>query len=150
VSCLVYLLSALTRRLSSKESDSAAIDYNKLDYNVIHKEYTEKEIKKVRTRYRTTFLRYKAQEEELIRFEEEHDILTRWTPESAPYKEAEKLLAERSYRRAVDNLERLVVQRLFELTKLGMNGVGECVISSSKCISIIFQATSLERRSVKL
>ena len=65
------------------------------------------------------------QEEELTRFKEEHQILTRWTPDSAPYKEAEKLLAERSYRRAVDNLEHLVIQRLFELTKLGMNGVGK-------------------------
>ena len=72
------------------------------------------------------------QEEELIRFEEEHNILTRWTPESPAYKEAEKLLVERNYRRAVDNLERLVVQRLFELTKLGMNGVGECVVAFSK------------------
>jgi len=55
--------------------------------------------------------------------------LTRWTPESPAYKEAEKLLVERNYRRAVDNLEWLVVQRLFELTKLGMNGVGECVVA---------------------
>ncbi|KAF9032732.1 hypothetical protein BJ165DRAFT_1357706, partial [Panaeolus papilionaceus] len=30
----------------------------------------------------------------------------------------------RAYRHALDSLERLVVQRLFELTKLGMNGVG--------------------------
>ena len=47
-----------------------------------------------------------------------------WTPDSEIYKETQTLLVERSYRRAVDNLERLVVQRLFELTKLGMNGVG--------------------------
>ncbi|KAI0349008.1 hypothetical protein OH77DRAFT_1384823, partial [Trametes cingulata] len=30
----------------------------------------------------------------------------------------------RKYRLALDNLERLVVQRLFELKKLGMNGLG--------------------------
>lgn len=34
-------------------------------------------------------------------------------------------MTERKYRRAIDNLERLVVQRLFEMTKLGMNGVGK-------------------------
>jgi hypothetical protein len=49
----------------------------------------------------------------------------RWLPNSEIYKATQKLLVERSYRRAVDNLERLVVQRLFELTKLGMNGVGK-------------------------
>ena len=114
--------------LPRKESESAAADYAKLDYNIIYKGYTKKETTPVKTRYRTTFTRYKMQEEELTRFEEEHEILTRWTPDSAPYKEAEKLLAERSYRRAVDNLERLVVQRLFELTKLGMNGVGKYFI----------------------
>ena len=32
----------------------------------------------------------------------------------------------RKYYKSVDTLERLIVQRLFELTKLGMRGVGEC------------------------
>ena len=78
----------------------------------------------VRTRHRTTFTRWAAKEEELSRYEEEHAIDTRWLPDSDSYKATQKLLVEQSYRRAVDNLERLVVQRLFELTKLGMNGVG--------------------------
>ncbi|KZT68377.1 hypothetical protein DAEQUDRAFT_671556 [Daedalea quercina L-15889] len=33
-------------------------------------------------------------------------------------------LSKRRYQRAVDNLERLVVQRLFELSKLGISGIG--------------------------
>ncbi|OCH84142.1 hypothetical protein OBBRIDRAFT_701500, partial [Obba rivulosa] len=33
-------------------------------------------------------------------------------------------LSRREYNRALDNLERLVVQRLFELTKAGMSGIG--------------------------
>lgn len=33
-------------------------------------------------------------------------------------------MVERKYRAAVSELERLVVMRLFELTKLGMSGVG--------------------------
>jgi len=60
----------------------------------------------------------------VLRYEEEHSIEHRWERDSDAYKATETLLVERSYRRAVDNLERLVVQRLFELTKLGMNGVG--------------------------
>lgn len=53
----------------------------------------------------------------------------RWLPDSEIYKATQKLLVERSYTRAVDNLERLVVQRLFELTKLGMNGVGKLCLT---------------------
>ena len=64
-------------------------------------------------------------EEELIRYEEEHGIANRWDESSQEYKDALNLLTEREYRRAVDNLERLVVQRLLELTKLGMNGVSK-------------------------
>jgi hypothetical protein len=66
-----------------------------------------------------------VKEEELIRYEEEHGIASRWDESSQEYKDALNLLTECEYRRAVDNLERLVVQRLLELTKLGMNGVGK-------------------------
>lgn len=107
-----------------QESDQAADEHKKLDYNIINNGYQKKEIQAVRTRYRTTFTRYQLQEEQLTRYEEEHGIDTRWLPDSTAYKEAQKLLVERAYRRAIDHLERLVVQRLFELTKLGMNGVG--------------------------
>lgn len=37
------------------------------------------------------------------------------------------VVRERKYRRAIDDLERLVVQRLFEMKKLGMNGVGTLI-----------------------
>jgi hypothetical protein len=33
-------------------------------------------------------------------------------------------MSERRYKKAVSDLESLVVQRLFEMTKLGMSGVG--------------------------
>lgn len=106
------------------ESDRAKVSFDNLDFDIINNGYTRKEIAAVRTRYRTTFTRWQVKEEELTRYEEEHSIDVRWAPNTDIYKETQKLLVERSYRRAVDNLERLVVQRLFELTKLGMNGVG--------------------------
>lgn len=110
------------------ESDKANVDFKNLDFNIINNGYTRKQIAAVRTRNRTTFTRWAAKEEELCRYEEEHAIDTRWLPDSDSYKATRKLLVERSYRTAVDNLERLVVQRLFELTKLGMNGVGESML----------------------
>jgi hypothetical protein len=109
------------------ESEKAALEHKNLDYNIIYNGYKRKEIAAVRTRHRTTFSRWQVKEEELTRYEEEHSIEVRWLPDSDAYKATQTLLVERSYRRAVDNLERLVVQRLFELTKLGMNGVGKSV-----------------------
>ncbi|PPQ84238.1 hypothetical protein CVT25_002144 [Psilocybe cyanescens] len=108
-----------------KESNLAANEYKKLDYNIINNGYQKKEIQAVCTCYRTTFMCYKVQEEELTHYKEEHDIDTCWLPDSTVYKEAQKLLVKHSYRHSVDHLERLIVQRLFELTKLGMNGVGK-------------------------
>ena len=96
-----------------------------LDYNIVHNGYKKREITNVKTHYRTTFTRWQVKEEELIRYEEEHGIADRWVESSQEYKDALNLLTEREYRQAVDNLERLVVQRLLELTKLGMNGVGK-------------------------
>jgi len=71
-----------------------------------------------------------VKEEELTRYEDEHRIDVHWTPDSEIYKETQKLVVEWSYWQAVDNLERLVMQRLFELTKLGMNGVGTLIYYS--------------------
>lgn len=62
--------------------------------------------------------------ESTLRLEEELDIETRWTTDSPQYQEALVLMSERQYRRALDTLELLVVQRLFELTKLGLSGTG--------------------------
>jgi len=63
-------------------------------------------------------------DEEARLIEEELEIEIRWEPGSPEYQNALILLKERKYRRALDRLERLIVQRLFELTKLGMSSVG--------------------------
>ena len=121
------------------ESDRAKVSYNNLDFNIVNNGYTRKEIAAVCTRYRTTFTRWQVKEEELIRYEEEHSIDVRWAPNSEIYKETQKLLVEWSYRLAIDNLERLVVQQLFELTKLGMNGVG-----TSTCYPCSFEVVLIK------
>ncbi|KAJ7635957.1 hypothetical protein DFH06DRAFT_1272023 [Mycena polygramma] len=100
-----------------------AFDYNRLDYNIMHNGYTSAEIKRVRTRYRTSFDQYLATQEETCRHEERHNIEVRWTPTSKEYCDALVMMSERRYKQAVDELERLVVGRLFEMTKLGMSGV---------------------------
>ena len=109
-----------------KESDVGAAGATKdaIDEGIIKKGFTRKEITAAYNKARTTLNRWQTKERELELFEQEHSIDDRWMRNSVEYQNAQKLLTERTYRRAVDNLERLVVQRLFELTKLGMNGVG--------------------------
>ncbi|KAJ6455539.1 hypothetical protein C8R47DRAFT_996729 [Mycena vitilis] len=102
-------------------SSSAANDFRHLDYHIVNSGWTANKIKDVRTKYRTTYTRALMIEEELSRFEEEHSIEARWTSSSTQYQEALVLMKERRYRRALDEVERLVIQRLLEMTKLGMS-----------------------------
>jgi hypothetical protein len=74
-------------------------------------------------------------EEELSRHEEEHGIVIRWTPQMKEYQEALVMMTERRYRLALDNVERLVVSRLLEMTKLGMSGVGMSGFTSAPKIA---------------
>ena len=113
------------------ESDRAKVAFQSLDFDIVNNGYKWKEITGVCTRYRTTFTCWQVKEEELTWYEEEHSIDEHWLPGSDIYKETQKLLAEWSYQWVVDNLERLVMQRLFELTKLGMNGIGNQFIVHS-------------------
>lgn len=76
-----------------------------------------------RAKYAATLNRVNTLGSELVLLEEDMGIV-RWTKECDEYKTALSLLTERRYRKALDNLERLMVQRLFELTKLGMSGLG--------------------------
>ncbi|KAI0059962.1 hypothetical protein BV25DRAFT_1918089 [Artomyces pyxidatus] len=57
-------------------------------------------------------------------FEQKHGITRRWEPESEDWKVGAKYLATRDYQKALDKLEGLVVQRLFELAKMGLSGTG--------------------------
>ncbi len=107
-----------------RESHKAKEDYLHLDYNIINNGYTAKQIREVNTKYRTSYTRWEACNTLVCEFENSYGIEERWTPETQSYKDAQVLLSERRYRRALDELERLVVQRLFEMTKLGMSGVG--------------------------
>lgn len=76
-----------------------------------------------RAKYLTALNRVNTLGAELTLLEEDLGI-NRWTKECDDYKTALTLLTERRYCKALDNLERLIVQRLFELTKLGMSGLG--------------------------
>ncbi|KAJ6565152.1 hypothetical protein DFH09DRAFT_1314957 [Mycena vulgaris] len=119
-----YMELLMKRAAAEKAASDALRDHSRLDFHIINDGWTAKQIQSCKTKYRTTYQRCLMLEEELSRHEEEHGIAVRWTPAMQEYKEAVALMTERRYRRALDTLERLVVSRRLELTKLGMSGVG--------------------------
>ena len=63
--------------------------------------------------------------------EEEIGIENCWTPTCQEYNDALTMISKRKYRKALDHLEQLYVQHMFELTKLGLGGVGVYFQNSS-------------------
>uniref|UniRef100_A0A0W0G279 Uncharacterized protein n=2 Tax=Moniliophthora roreri TaxID=221103 RepID=A0A0W0G279_MONRR len=107
---------------AEKESVEAREKYNALNTPegrlLLSSEQT-----RIRVQNRTTLKRHQLIEEEVADFEIEHGIEERWKEHSKHYKNALTGLAEREYHRALDKLEHLVVQRLFELTKLNSSEI---------------------------
>ena len=58
-------------------------------------------------------------------------VSERWTAESDEYKQYHKENVETSYRKAVDEMEKAVVMRIWELTKMRATGTGECGTGSN-------------------
>ncbi|KAJ7725663.1 hypothetical protein DFH07DRAFT_758581 [Mycena maculata] len=108
---------------SREDAEASKVAFNRLDYDIVRNGYQRTEITRIRTRYRTTYDKYLATLEEVCRYEDLHSIAERWTPACQEYKDALVVMTERQYKKAVSELERLVVGRLFETTKLGMSGV---------------------------
>jgi hypothetical protein len=57
-------------------------------------------------------------------FEATENIVERWKETDERWCNAQAQLDTRQYCRALDELSRLVVQRLFELEKMGVGGTG--------------------------
>jgi hypothetical protein len=66
-------------------------------------------------------------EEYICHLESQLGIVDRWTEDSADYLWYKQEVYLQDYRVALDELERLVVQRLFELSKVNMTGTGTCL-----------------------
>ncbi len=124
----------MTHSLRSVKDRAAVNNYKTLDYQIVHNGIQKKEITRIRREYSAALTCLDSAEEGVRRLEEVLDIDSRWMPGTPEYTKMSIELGERKYRRALDNLERLVVQRLFELSKLGMNGLGTfCIVSLIHC-----------------
>jgi hypothetical protein len=51
-------------------------------------------------------------------------VVERWVPECLEWKAAALMVGKRRYQRCLDDLEGLIVSRMFELTKMNMSQTG--------------------------
>ncbi|ESK82440.1 hypothetical protein Moror_8577 [Moniliophthora roreri MCA 2997] len=108
--------------LSRQKSNNAANKHD--DLEVTPEKYTDKQANTIQAQYHITLEEVQIAEEACLDLEYHHGIETQWTPDSAKYQSTMTLLASQNYHFALDEFERLIVQQLFELTKLNMSGVG--------------------------
>lgn len=81
--------------------------------------------RRLETERRTALEKHERLLQEVAAIEVELGIGTRWHPGMQEYRDALQYIAERRYHRALDNLQRLVVQCLFELHKMNISQTGE-------------------------
>lgn len=80
--------------------------------------------RKLETHRQYTAEKLDAVQCEVVAMEVKLGITCRWTPSIHEYQETIKYMATHKYHRALDNLQCLVVQRLFELQKLNISQTG--------------------------
>jgi hypothetical protein len=76
------------------------------------------------TARRHTFERYEKDLHVAQDLETRLGVVRRWEPGSLEWQRAGELVSMRQYQRALDNLEGLIVARMFELTKMNMSQTG--------------------------
>ncbi|CAE6464894.1 unnamed protein product [Rhizoctonia solani] len=79
---------------------------------------------KIETRRRNTLEQLLTVQDAVAKLEEKHNITHRWTRTSKEWIEAQKTRKDQQYHAAIDELERLVIQRLFELSRAGLANTG--------------------------
>ncbi|KAG1885509.1 hypothetical protein F4604DRAFT_1918207 [Suillus subluteus] len=76
------------------------------------------------TDYASVLRKYELQLNVVENFEQRHGIRERWTPHHPDYVKAAQYSQERQFIRLVEELEGLVVRRLFEMSKANLAGTG--------------------------
>ncbi|KAF9054922.1 hypothetical protein BDP27DRAFT_1242445 [Rhodocollybia butyracea] len=71
---------------------------------------------------------------EIVQLEMVMNVHCRWDPSDLEYKQAVEYLNTRKYRRALERLQKLVVQRLFELHKMNLSNTGTALQRRSAAI----------------
>jgi hypothetical protein len=80
---------------------------------------------KVETRWRVAAQRQSELLEEIVTMEVKMGIDNHWQPSDSRYIDTLKYMADCKYHQALDHLQKLVIQRLFELNRLNLAGTGK-------------------------
>ncbi|KAG9122891.1 hypothetical protein FRC07_000534 [Ceratobasidium sp. 392] len=78
----------------------------------------------IEARVRAALNRRLALEQAVADFEERHEITIPWTRDMKEWTDAEEVRLNRDLQRCIDDLERLCVQRIFELSRADARGLG--------------------------
>ncbi|KAG8685044.1 hypothetical protein FRC08_013330, partial [Ceratobasidium sp. 394] len=79
---------------------------------------------RIEARARNTMNQLLTVQQAVADFEEKHDISIPWMRCMKEWSDAEDIRRNRDVQRCIDELERLSVQRIFELSKAGVRGLG--------------------------
>jgi hypothetical protein len=79
----------------------------------------------VETRRRVAAQRRSELLEEIVTMEVKMGIDNPWQPSDSHYIDTMKYMADRKYHQTLDHLQKLVIQRLFELNRLNLAGTGK-------------------------
>ena len=91
--------------------------------------------RKLETRRRYLRERVKQLTEELNEMEVAMNIDVRWQPEDRMFRDTLQYMSTRKYQRALGKLQRLVIQRLFELHKMNLAQTGTRCVRSHRSVS---------------
>jgi hypothetical protein len=115
---------ALTYEMIRKEWDLRRSAVNEVLTNVAVPDINAA-LLQTRQRLDEAYVKLQNGQDYAFALERQLGIKDRWVKGSPEYKHYQDEAHLLEYRSALDELERLVVQRLFELSKLGMSGTGK-------------------------
>ena len=109
--------------IDRKEYDLACADAN-VAYTKAHGGNLLTVLNQARARLDTALNKVQNAEDYVCSIELDLDIPERWTSTTPQYQRYHQENVITTYRRALDELERLVVMRMFELAKISTSGTG--------------------------
>lgn len=105
--------------------EAARVEFSRLD---LRPDFSAKDAAITRRRHTHAATKRDQKLEVVMDYEQQMALDTRWGEDHPERLKAQSRITHRLYHKAVDDVERLVVMRLFELTKLQMSGLGMFLI----------------------
>lgn len=85
----------------------------------------------------------------VMHYEHQMALDSRWGPDHPEWMKAQSRITNRLFHKAVDDVERLVIMRLLELTKLQMSGLGRALHYDFAFLTLVFVGYKLRTQISK-